>query len=826
MPQKIAIEGTILRSGTMTMSFPAVRMKIGGRIYEPGGTGEASGPLERTYRIDDIEFHLRVESLPGGVLRKTLRVTSQQCHPTPDWVETDRQTVTDTSVSRRGYLATKKDAPLDGGEEEGSGVGGMPGCGYPLIGRNFFTGAEHPAAFATIEERTSTDVTYVIRQHPAWNASNCLELAGTVCCWSTDAEESFRKYVNGIRLAPLAQPCFSFCTFWSDPYRGNMFYESSKENYKCFIKAFHELGLRPDVFTLDAGWHDRHSIFEPVENLGGVAGLYRLKAFIERRGSRLGLWFSHNGPMGMAVDYLREHGYAVGRGSGSAYGGAEDFGVLMDPRLENALTQRLEEYVRHGIVQFKMDWDNECATNRDFSERYPTQAHVREASIDAMIRIVRRMRAINPHLIIRNGWWPSPWWLMHVNHVFLSDSNDSEYTVLPSRTQRDSAATYRDTLYYCSLVRDKSPIPLDAFDNHELPHALRNPFHEEPGTFADIMMLAIMRGTSYFPLTIQPESLEDWQVGILSKCMAFARAYGRRLYASASSMFGGNPNDGAIYGFRFECAKGEAWCLLRNPSAMPQAFQWSDEMRDGVWIYPFFERYSAGTPILFAPHEVKVIRLSRRHLALAFEIPFQARRLPDGQCEFSFPAQVSHGRISPTVGALYRIDELEYERRFQRALPDGVEVMFRLRLPYRMRNATLNISIAHSGDESIRLEARSSRSASDDFSCCQLPVTQYMAGLPGIGEAKNPDCCVRINDVQYSIPAQEGGEAWHSLFLHGVSDWTQVRLSISGYYGISRQGVRRPWHPSWLDEELPPAHPLGFSMARMLELRENNDSDK
>ena len=818
MTMQLKIEENELAVGSLRLQFPAVRLSVRNEIYSPEGPGERIDALTRRWNVRGITFTVSVKRLPRGVWRKRVRIKCSRPLPTPDRVELDRQTVPDPELSRRGYKATTKVTCRPNAEEEGGGL--MSGCGYPLIGRHFFAGAEHPAAFATVESSDNSSATYTLVQHPVWDSNGELELADAVFCWTDNAECAFRDYLDSIRIPPRTAPMFSLCSFWSDPYLGNYEYRIEPAQYRSFVDAFHSMGIVPDVYTLDAGWQDRNSIFEPKPSFGGNAGLKALDRHLRKCGSRLGLWVSHNGPMGFSPDYLKSRGFPVGSGESATYCGS-DYGVLLDPKFEKALGDRFAELARQGVMHLKMDWDNDCATNSDYSERYPTRDHVREGSINAMIRIAARIREANPCLAMRHGWWLSPWWLKHVHYVFLPDSGDSEHASLPSRTQRDSAQTCRDTMYYACFLRDRSAVPLDALDNHEFPHALRNPFHEQPGTASDCLMLVVMRGASYFPLTLQPEALEPWFADLLRGAMRFARTYGHRLYSARASMFGGNPNAGKIYGFRFEQKDGSAWCVLRNPSAMPQDFEWSGETRSGVWIYPYFARFTAGGKIRFAPHEVKVIILSRRRLALPYELPFQAQVRPDGKTEFRFPAQLSCGKAAPMVGKLHWIEQVEYELRSVNSIDGGIEMIIRIRLPYRMRNTTLNVEVETDRPEKIRLKARQSRYSSDSNASCQLPVTVLSEGQPGHGPRKNPDLNPPCREALFTVPCAEGGEAYYSLFLYGVDSAKQVRLSVSGCYAPSREALVREWRPAFLPDGLPWMHPEGFPMAEIFDLPED-----
>ena len=62
-------------------------------------------------------------------------------------------------------------------------------------------------------------------------------------------------------------------------------------------------------------------------------------------------------------------------------------------------------------------------------------------------------------------------------------------------------------MYYNHLLRDHSMIPLSSFDNHEFPNSIRNAFDDTDSTWTDNLMLCLLRGSTYFTWTVQPESL-------------------------------------------------------------------------------------------------------------------------------------------------------------------------------------------------------------------------------------------------------------------------------------------------------------------------------
>ena len=786
--------------------FPAVALSIKGERIEaatctaaPRVTGRS---ITACYCDGGIEFEVKVTPGKGEWFFKEVTFKSTADLPTPDYVETDRQKIPAGGMKRRGYMVTGAMKGRPNAPEEGGGL--QPGCGYPVMGKEIFAGIEHPAAFSTLHE----DKSYSLRQHPVWQ-EGVIRCCRAVTGIAADPEELFYTYLDTIRVPALKKPLVSFCSFWSDPYLGNYEYDVNPGNYSSLVNAFSALGIKPEVYTLDAGWHDRRSFFKAKKAFGGNAGLKKVGELFREHGAELSLWVSHNGPMGMDWDFLKSKGIAVGSGESSAYCGS-NYGVLLDPKLEKEIGKRFCELAspEYGAVHFKIDWDNDCATSPEFNEKYPTRDHVREGSIDAMIRISKAMRKVNPDVIIRNGWWPSPWWLMTVNHVFLADSGDSEYSTYPALTQRAAAANHRDLMYYIELRRDGSLIPPDAFDNHEFPHARRNPFCEFPGDWADTCMWSVLRGASYLPMTLQPESLEKWQAEILRETLAFARKNASSIYTGNSRMIGGNPNAGEIYGFAHKKGSGQVWLALRNPAPTVQEYVIDTHFPHQVQIYPDFRRIAPGEKVSFGPHEVKLIAGTLEKADLPVETPFA----------------VSGGKVwlpnseRPGVKEIYCLPELVDLGTTCRKGEEGLEVECGLRIPYRIRNSRLLLSVKNTGGAAPRIRLRYSRYGGwHKVAAYTFPVQEIPFGVPGNGEAKNPDMTCEPPCRYYAFEVPQGGEAFFNLEI-GDKELSEkdIALCYSGQMAVAREAEEGKWKCTWLKNTPPPCNPEGFMLTKKL----------
>lgn len=809
------INSRLLRLNETCLDWPAVAISINGRHIEARHSIAPPKGLSQEFVEGILRFKVSIKP-NNGYFIKHVEITSNESLPTPDYVDIDFQRTDDDALASCGYRATYEPPKKDRPEEEGGGI--MPGCGYPLIGKKYFTGLEHQAGFNTIEEPGA----YRLRHHPIWNG-NRLETINAVFGISNDPKSAFRDYLEKIRLKNQTKPLFAFCSFWSDPYLGDYEYQTHLDNYLTYINAFRQLNLHPDIYTLDAGWNDRQTIFHPKSDaLGGDAGLRKLREEINTFGSDLSLWLSHNGPMGITPEYLTSLGVSVGSGQSSTYCG-EGYGVLMDEKLEKLLTARFCQLAGPEInaTHFKMDWDNDCATNPEFNEKYPTRNHVREASINVMNRIAAAIRKVNPKIIIRNGWWPSPWWLCHANHFFLPDSADSEYSTLPAKDQRNSSSTHRDIQYYNVLRRDHSMVPLDCFDNHEFPQAMRNPFTGNPAIWTDTAYLAIMRGSSYLSWKQQPEALEDWQVEAMREIIEFARCYQKNIFVHHGYMTLGHPGKGEIYGFA-QPNTDSTWCLLRNPLCIPQTVKLGNIVRHNVasiiQFYPDFREYHSCEEITLLAHEVKVLIFNTQIQRLPFDVPFQVF----GNYEYRFPASLNINKeVRPLVGTIYQIPELMCSDQKVEKVNHKTSFYFKLRVPYRMRNFEIQFRLSDP-DRKLHIKIYSSRYDQAFHSSYAIPLTEIPHSNPGHGEQKNiaPFCEQPMR--YFSAAAASGGETYYRLEIHDDKfDPATLDLWAAGYEAPSRNAVLLNSPPTGFNKKLPYPHPFGFPVCIKCDFKEN-----
>ena len=813
----LSLEGNCLTVHTAsgisrTFDFPAAAISVNGKRIEARTSVTPVVPVSGggwCTSFADGHFHFTVTVTPGegDWFFKEVEVVSEVPMPTPDYLEIDRQNVYAPGLKSRGYRSTRVDLSNLVSEEEGSGV--VPGCGYPLAGDDLFTGLEHPAAFNTLlESRPDGTASWQLRHFPVWQGRK-IKGVRAVTALGSSIRELFFTYLEQYRLPKLRAPYFTFCTFWSDPYEGAFEYKVDKESYSGMLRAFSALGLHFDGCTLDAGWQERKSFFAAKSSYGGEEALKSFAQELKNANTALGLWVSHNGPVGMDMEFLKSQGIIVGGGISCHYSG-DNYAVLPDRKLEELFTRRLCELAapEYGCRFFKMDWDNECATAPEFDKLYPTRNHVREACLNIMERINRTLRNINPRIMTRNGRWPSPWLLSRTTHISLADGGDCEYTCFPSLDQRNASTTHRDSVYYCAHVRDDSFLPLDVYDNHEFSHALRNPFQESPGVWSDCCLWAVMRGVSYHQLALQPEALEEWQAKSLRGAMELLRAHAPRIITGRSRMVGGNPSAGQIYGFLHPGAKGEKLLLgLRNPAPLPQEYTLPREMPFYEQSYPDCRIFEGGEVITFSPHEVKILRGCHTPGMKDLEYPCQLVPAERGKFECYRPSS-----LRPGVPEIHRISQLQQLHADTESLENGTCFTYGVRAPYRMREFKVCFKISGRAQEKLNIKLYTSRFKGCRSSAYALPVSEIPRGRPGKAERENPDIIPAPDGTFFKAVLPQGGEVFCRLEVTGAAVKREaLELWVTGFEAPAREAEKKKVIRKSKDF-IPLPHPSGFPL--------------
>ncbi|MFO7946806.1 MAG: hypothetical protein R6V19_08320 [Armatimonadota bacterium] len=692
----------------------------------------------------------------------------------------------------------------------------QPGCGYPVYAGDWFFGLEHPAGFTVPGERLE------MYHHPTWSAEGTIQSFRAVFGAAEsheDVPERFMDYLWAIRNPRPKKPYVVITTGWTAHNVGPGEYDQTFEATHAFVDGLLEVGIKPDAVAMDAGWFERDSMYHAKDDDDADTRLIQLRKRLEDEGMDLALWVSHNGRTGFDMDWIKQQGWETGDGPGATYRSRE-FVVMMQPDFEEALAERFAELVgRVGAQHLKIDWDNECATNETFADEYPTSDHVREASLLAFNRIDGRIREANESLLTRNGWWPSPWWLQHADHVWLVNSGDCEYAMWPSRTQRDRDNTHRDACYYQITRNAETPMPLDAYDNHGFVDALDNPFSNPRHTWLDNLVLQFTRGTTYLHMPLTPENLRNWQARQVQQALDWWHYHGEELGTRHSRMVLGNPAYGEIYGF-LHPFEGGAWLTLRNPSVEPQKTtlpldRWLGYEPGTVrQVHPYWHDLDEPQVQLLG-HEVCLLRAfeaPQEPVSPVQDAPFMVKSTGEGY-EYLFPGSTRLSEaIRPTTNDLWLIEDLSAEKTTDGAIEGGHRLQWFVQVPHRFEKAELLTTLR--GTEEV-LDGVTVRGGNARYRTAPMrhyaPVERVFRReerahgterfLPPVGERTRDDYVFGIPDGGYvSVTVDVLGPGVEEL---DVDCW------ITGYQGPARQTISDEEPP--MPGPLLPPHPYGFS---------------
>jgi hypothetical protein len=376
--------------------------------------------------------------------------------------------------------------------------------------------------------------------------------------------DAFQHYINAIRCRPfrLQTQYNSWFDYANSVNREKFLRSVAKINDELVVKR----GAKPLTrYVIDDGWQavgadwsDKvwkvNHKFDPDFN--------RCVAAVQAVGSQLGLWLSPGCLFGAQrqVPKLRRAGY-------------EALGAWMSmagPRYMQALEDRMIELANNGVGFFKLDGVFGHLNIREFElhgERYgipympqlklnglkPNSKELNSdkynelklyyltAGTERLMQLFRHVAEVDPdtYLLISNGAYLSPWWLMYVDAVWMINAGDAAGG--SSRTQE---LVYRDSRYYKLFQQEHTQFPLNALFNHE---PKKTKTGESEDEFRKYLYMSLSRGTGFVELYIKPFvlSAKDWDV--LAEGLHWVDSHSELfIYAR---MHGGDPNRKEVYGY-------------------------------------------------------------------------------------------------------------------------------------------------------------------------------------------------------------------------------------------------------------------------------------
>ena len=387
--------------------------------------------------------------------------------------------------------------------------------------------------------------------------------------------EAFFDYIDATRARPLRLQTQYNCWFdYGKAVDSDKFAASVRKLNKELVVDRQVPPLR--AYVIDDGWQDTAQDWTKsgVWPINGKFGsdFETAREEVARANSALGLWLSPGCLFGgqPAIPSMRKAGWRT----------LDPWMSLTGTYYMDALEQRMVELAASGIACFKLDglFGHLNTRNFDIDGHKGSEEALNDAAYDEakerylalgterLIRIFQQMGTANPdvYIVISNGAFLSPWWLRHVDAVWMINAGDAA-----KGTDRTAELVYRDAAYYqlASANADNTQFPLNSLFNHE---PKKTTTGEDPDLFRRYLLMSLSRGTGFVELYLKTFELSesDWDV------LAEGLRWVHRMFPAfkRGRMIGGNPQMGEIYGYT-GWTTDFGYLSLHNPSDETREFQ-------------------------------------------------------------------------------------------------------------------------------------------------------------------------------------------------------------------------------------------------------------
>ena len=430
------------------------------------------------------------------------------------------------------------------------------------------------------------------------NYNNANGQSGKMITWdavvgaarSTDyqvVQSDFYEYIETIATKTNFRQQFNS---WYDNMK-NITDSNIQESFNEIEKGFTQYGVNPlDSYVVDDGWTNYSSFWDFDRSANKFPNeLYNSSSQVNKMGSNFGLWLGPRGGYGtegQIANYIANNKL----GSRNENSG-NDINVSDGRYLDKLVNDIFVGYQnKFDINYWKLDGmllkpsknsANAHTTTNDFctiSETYERWTDMFET-----------MRKNRPDLWINMTSYanPSPWHVQWVNSVWMQNTGDSGFDYKFGATDQEAMLTYRDGDYYDFFAENQWQLPNKYFYNHDPVYA--KTAHSAPGgkhpikyttdELRDHLYMLGTRGTAFWEYYYSPSMFDDekWQVN------AEAANWIEDNFdiLQKSKMFGGNPENGDIYGY--SCWKGNQGIVsIRNPKDVEQTYTLTLDEKVGV----------------------------------------------------------------------------------------------------------------------------------------------------------------------------------------------------------------------------------------------------
>ena len=463
-----------------------------------------------------------------------------------------------------------------------------PGLGQPLYATNSatFWGIEFPAADNQVKGGALSAGYLFGRELKAGQPYRTYAAVMGVSDDVAFINDAFLDYIERIRVRPLRLEVQY--NSWFD-YGGSVKQETFASSVaKIHHELVEERGGRPlNMYVIDDGWQDTGANWSDkvwkVNAKFDADFASSRKATADARG-KLGLWLSPGCLFGAhsQVAKLRAQGFEA----------LDDWMSMAGPKYMQALEDRMVELTRQGVGFFKLDGvfghlnlrnfelhgaryglpempqldiaDFKAGDKRLNDAKYDElKIYYLSAGTERLMQMFKKMAEADPNvfIVISNGAYLSPWWLMSVDAIWMINAGDAA-----GGSTRTQELVYRDGVYHEIWRQQNCQYPLASIFNHE---PKKTSTGESWAVFCSYLYMHLSRGTGFVELYIKPFVLQpgDWDV------IAEGLLWAQDIFPTfkRARMHGGNPRVGEVYGYT-AWDETQGYISLHNPSAEAKTY--------------------------------------------------------------------------------------------------------------------------------------------------------------------------------------------------------------------------------------------------------------
>ena len=315
---------------------------------------------------------------------------------------------------------------------------------------------------------------------------------------------------------------------------------------------------------------------------------------VKQAKSNLGLWMSPGCLFGVqpAAKKYKEQGF-------------ETMGKWMSmagPKYMQLVEDRILELTEDGVTYFKLDGVFGHLNIREFElngQKYDIpympqlgteglsasdsllndpkfdelKTYYLVAGTERLMELFAKQHQVNPdvYVVISNGAYLSPWWLMYIDAVWMINAGDAA-----GGSNRTQELVYRDGVYFDTWQKEHTQFPINSVFNHE-PKKVKT--GESKQAFSEYLWMNLSRGTGFIELYIKTQQLSDGDWDVLADGLKWAHKVFP--YFKTSRMHGGNPNLSEVYGYTAWNESG-GYASFHNPSDQVQTYNVTLDRKFGL----------------------------------------------------------------------------------------------------------------------------------------------------------------------------------------------------------------------------------------------------